>query len=128
MYVEKLMFPRTRYYKLLEGIKKSPKENLAESDCYCSHGYLRIYHSSFARLKHKRIADCESVMTDFKVIKLYGLEPTEEEQRLYQDTMLSIFEKEGYGDRLQELEKKENPEQKEQESDSLEEDEGIESN
>ena len=126
MYVEKLMFPRTKYYKLLEGIKKSEKENLAESDCYCTHGYLRIYHTSFARLKRKRIADCESVMTDFKLIKIYGHEPTILEQQIYQETMLSIFEADGYGERLAEL--KESQEKKTDEIEQNEEDDEIESN
>ena len=100
MYIEKLMSPKSRWYKLLETIKIDPNEDLEDSNSVCINGVLRIYHGSYEKMKHKPKNSIVSVFTDYKIIKIYGQEPSEYDQQLYQNVMTAIFENEGYKDNL----------------------------
>ena len=98
MFIELLMTPKTRMRDLLEAIKIDEKEMTSDYMATCLHGTLKVYHCSYAKMRNRRSVISE--FTDFKVVKIYGKKPTEQDQQKYQNIMSTIFEKDGYVENL----------------------------
>lgn len=91
MYLEKLnSTSKTKLYFLLREFRISPDENVENSGFACFNGELRVTHWEY----HNQV----SIYSDFKIIKLYGAEPSSYDQRRYRNIMASLLKEECYAE------------------------------
>ena len=102
MYVEEFASSR-RMLKLLDAMKIDPKEDITNHTAICLNGFLKVYHQSYANMKHKKRKEIISIFSDFKVIKLYNSTPSDYDQEHYRNVMCDIFKNTNYKTELKKL-------------------------
>lgn len=94
MYVEEFA-STSKMLKLLEAFQIAPEEDIKDHTAICLHGFLKVYHISYAKLKNKKRDSIVSIFKDYKVIKLYNSTPSEYDQEVYRNIMCAIFDEGG---------------------------------